>query len=43
VNGNYAAPMDPGTSAEIRRESIENWTFPDGPGWAQLRATDQVQ
>lgn len=43
VNGNYAAPVDPGNSAEMRQESIEKWTYPDGAGWAQLRASGQVR
>jgi L-fuconate dehydratase len=42
VNGNYAAPTDPGNSAEMRRESMEKWSYPDGAGWAELRASGRV-
>ncbi len=30
----YLAPTLPGTSAEMRPESIARFTFPSGPGWA---------
>jgi L-fuconate dehydratase len=42
VNGNYAAPTDPGNSAEMRRESMEKWSYADGAGWAELRASGRV-
>jgi L-fuconate dehydratase len=32
--GRYLAPQRPGYSAEIRRETLERFRFPDGPEWA---------
>jgi L-fuconate dehydratase len=32
--GRYVAPQRPGYSAEIRRETLERFRFPDGPEWA---------
>ena len=37
VRGRYRAPRAPGTSAEMLPDSIATWTFPDGPGWVDLR------
>ncbi len=31
--GRYLAPEQPGYSAEIRRESLQEFRFPDGPAW----------
>lgn len=43
VDGNYAAPEEPGNSAEMHPSSIEKWTYPDGAGWAGLRAEGRVK
>jgi L-fuconate dehydratase len=32
--GRYAAPERPGYSAEMRRETLERFRFPDGAEWA---------
>jgi L-fuconate dehydratase len=32
--GRYLAPQQPGYSAEIRRETLERFRFPDGPEWS---------
>ncbi len=37
TRGRYRLPDTPGTGAEIRPESVARWTFPDGPGWTELR------
>ncbi|MCI2266751.1 enolase C-terminal domain-like protein [Sediminivirga luteola] len=34
--GRYLAPQKPGTGAQMLPESIERWTFPDGPGWVEV-------
>lgn len=34
--GRYLAPQKPGTGAQMLPESIERWTFPAGPGWAEV-------
>ncbi len=31
--GRYLAPAEPGFSAEMKRESLERYTHPDGPEW----------
>jgi L-fuconate dehydratase len=36
VQGRYQAPTRPGISAEILPESVTQWTYPGGPGWAAL-------
>jgi L-fuconate dehydratase len=33
-NGAYRVPSRPGYSAEMRRESLERYRYPDGPEWA---------
>jgi L-fuconate dehydratase len=33
VGGRYLAPTAPGTSAEMRRQSVLDHRFPDGPVW----------
>jgi L-fuconate dehydratase len=35
--GRYLAPEQPGYSAEIRRESLAEFRFPDGPVWSSGR------
>ena len=32
-NGAYVVPTRPGYSAEMRRESLERYRFPDGVEW----------
>jgi L-fuconate dehydratase len=32
-DGHYRAPLAPGYSIEMRRESLERYGFPDGPEW----------
>ncbi|MCD0442151.1 fuconate dehydratase [Glycomyces sp. A-F 0318] len=32
--GRYAAPVEPGFSAEMRRESLDRFAYPDGPEWS---------
>jgi L-fuconate dehydratase len=39
ADGCYVAPTTPGFSAEMLRESIETYTFPDGTFWVADRAT----
>jgi L-fuconate dehydratase len=34
--GRYAAPTDPGSSAEIRATSLREYAYPDGPVWRDL-------
>ena len=41
--GHYEAPTAPGIGAEMRTESVAKWTYPDGAGWAALRASGQVK
>ncbi len=36
VDGRYQAPTAPGTSAEMVAESVAEWTYPTGPGWARI-------
>jgi L-fuconate dehydratase len=36
--GRYLAPQQPGYSAEIRRETLERFRFPDGPEWSGVPA-----
>ncbi|MCH7232859.1 fuconate dehydratase [Glycomyces sp. L485] len=36
-NGRYQAPTAPGFSAEMRAESLQRFTFPDGPEWREQR------
>ncbi|HYP44743.1 MAG TPA: enolase C-terminal domain-like protein [Propionibacteriaceae bacterium] len=36
--GRYLAPTVPGNNAEMRPESVAEWTYPDGPGWQRIRA-----
>ncbi|MEU6860488.1 enolase C-terminal domain-like protein [Glycomyces sp. NPDC046736] len=33
--GRYLAPAKPGFSAEIKRESLEHYAYPDGPEWSE--------
>jgi L-fuconate dehydratase len=35
--GRYLAPSAPGLSAEMRRQSIEQYAFPNGPTWHTVR------
>lgn len=35
--GRYQVPTEPGTGAELKAGSAAHWTYPDGPGWQQLR------
>jgi L-fuconate dehydratase len=37
-HGRYQAPTAPGIGAEILSDSVEQWTYPAGPGWSSLRA-----
>ncbi|HLI15589.1 MAG TPA: enolase C-terminal domain-like protein [Acidimicrobiales bacterium] len=37
VSGRYVAPRAPGASAELRAESIAEYTYPTGPAWAAER------
>jgi L-fuconate dehydratase len=37
VQGRYRLPVAPGIGAEMHPESVRTWTFPDGPGWTDLR------
>ena len=34
-HGRYLAPVTPGFSAEIRRESLQRYQFPSGPAWCE--------
>jgi len=36
--GRYLAPRRPGYSGEIKRESLSDFAFPDGPQWQRRRA-----
>jgi L-fuconate dehydratase len=36
-NGRYRAPSAPGLSAEMRRESLRHYTYPNGPEWSGNR------
>lgn len=36
ANGRYAAPVQPGIGAEMLVDSRDRWTFPSGPGWAEV-------
>lgn len=40
--GRYVAPVQPGTGAEMHAASRDRWTFPDGAGWAELRAEGKL-
>lgn len=42
VNGSYAAPVLPGTGAEMVAQSRDRWVFPDGAGWVELRAAGRI-
>ena len=42
VNGSYTAPKLPGTGAEMLTASRDRWVFPDGEGWAELRAAGKI-
>lgn len=33
VNGRYAVPTEPGYSVAMRAESVEQFSFPNGPAW----------
>jgi L-fuconate dehydratase len=35
VEGRYRAPAVPGASTQMRAESLAEYSYPDGPGWAQ--------
>ena len=39
-DGRYRAPLTPGLSSEMLPDSVAEFTFPDGPGWA---TTDDVR
>jgi L-fuconate dehydratase len=41
--GHYEAPTAPGIGAEMLPASVAKWTYPDGEGWAALRASGQVK
>jgi hypothetical protein len=32
--GRYLAPLEPGFSAEMRPQTLQNYVFPEGPAWA---------
>ncbi|WP_309067554.1 enolase C-terminal domain-like protein [Microbacterium sp.] len=34
--GRYLAPQKPGNGAEMLASSLDEWEFPDGPGWARV-------
>jgi L-fuconate dehydratase len=36
-HGRYQAPSAPGIGAEILPASVSRWSYPDGPGWVELR------
>lgn len=36
-NGRYRAPRAPGFSAEMKRESLRRYTYPNGPEWSENR------
>jgi L-fuconate dehydratase len=38
-NAHYMAPQAPGYSAEMKRESIANYEYPNGCVWKELRAS----
>jgi L-fuconate dehydratase len=38
LQGRYQAPTTPGISAQILPDSVAEWTYPSGSGWAALRA-----
>ena len=38
VGGRYQTPTAPGSGAEILDSSIEEWIYPEGTGWARLKA-----
>src|SRR3954449_8438615 len=38
--GRYLAPLKPGYSSSIKRESREAYRYPDGPVWTRLRAQE---
>lgn len=38
VGGRYQAPLRPGTSIEIRPESLAEHAYPDGPVWSELES-----
>jgi len=40
-SGRYQAPSAPGASGQMHEESVTRWTYPDGPGWAQLFESGQ--
>lgn len=37
AGGRYLAPQQPGIGAEMRPESLAEWAFPEGAGWARRR------
>jgi L-fuconate dehydratase len=38
ADGNYVAPLEPGSGAEIHRSSIERFTYPHGAAWSEAIA-----
>jgi L-fuconate dehydratase len=36
-NARYLPPQRPGYSIEMKRESLEQYRYPDGPVWRELR------
>lgn len=40
--GRYIAPEQPGIGAEMHASSRDRWTYPDGSGWAELRAAGKL-
>ncbi|HEU0257598.1 MAG TPA: enolase C-terminal domain-like protein [Microbacteriaceae bacterium] len=40
--GHYMPPTTPGTGAQIKPQSVDEWRYPDGPGWRNLIETGRV-
>jgi len=41
-NGSYVLPVAPGYSAEMHKESVETYRFPDGAYWTSRTDTDPL-
>jgi L-fuconate dehydratase len=39
--GHYQAPTNPGLSAELHTESLEQYNYPHGPVWTQRVAVSR--
>jgi L-fuconate dehydratase len=39
ANGCYIAPDAPGFSAQMHKESVEQYRYPDGPAWCEQADT----